>query len=99
MRRSSPEILTSEGPRAWSSSGRPSLISPRGFTASMSHLIDAIQAETRGDFATAAGPSLHLTESGLPLDRIGVFQALARCHEKLGHLNEAGAWRRKAGKA
>ncbi|OGS51405.1 MAG: hypothetical protein A3K65_00115 [Euryarchaeota archaeon RBG_16_68_12] len=65
----------------------------------MSHLIDAIQAETRGDFATAAGHYLHLTESGLPLDRIGVFQALARCHEKLGHLNEAGAWRRKAGKA
>jgi hypothetical protein len=28
---------------------------------------------------------------------VGVFQALARCAEKLGRLKEAGAWRRKAG--
>src|SRR5205823_2007706 len=38
-----------------------------------------------------------LTESGSPLDRVGIFQALARCAEKLGHLKKAGAWRRKAG--
>ncbi len=65
----------------------------------MSDLIDAIQAEARADFAAAAEHYRHLTESGTPLDRIGTFQALARCHERLGHVTEAGAWRRKAGKA
>ena len=38
-----------------------------------------------------------MTESGSSLDRIGIDQALARCHEKLGRLREAGVWRRKAG--
>ena len=65
----------------------------------MSDLIDAVQAEARADFASAAGHYLRLTESGTPLDRIGIYQALARCYEKLGHLAEAGAWRRRAGKA
>lgn len=65
----------------------------------MSRLIDAIQAETRGDFRTAAEHYRHLTESGSPLDRVGISQALARCHEKLGDLKAAGQWRRRAGKA
>jgi hypothetical protein len=65
----------------------------------MSHLIDAIQAETRGDFRTAAEYYRHLTESGSPLDRVGIYQALARCHEKLGELKGGGPWRRRAGKA
>jgi len=64
----------------------------------VSHLIDAIHAETRGDFRTAAEHYRHLTESGSPLDRVGICQALARCHEKLGDLKAAGQWRRKAGK-
>lgn len=63
----------------------------------MSDLVDAIDAEARGDFARALEPYAKLTESGSSLDRIGIFQALARCHEKLGRLKEAGAWRRKAG--
>src|SRR2546426_12786186 len=63
----------------------------------MSHLIDAIQAETRGDFRTAAEHYRHLTEGGSPVDRVGIYQALARCHEELGDLKAGGQWRRKAG--
>jgi len=65
----------------------------------MSHLIDAIRAEAKGDFRAAAGHYSHLTESGSLTDRIGTFQALARCHEKLGDVRTAGQWRRKAGGA
>ena len=63
----------------------------------MSDLVDAIDAEARGDFARALDHYAKLTESGTSLDRIGIYQALARCHEKLGQLHEAGAWRRGAG--
>jgi len=65
----------------------------------VSHLVEAIAAEARGDFAGALDHYTRLTETGSPLDRVGIFQALARCDEKLGHLKEAGAWRRKAGQA
>src|SRR5713101_7425190 len=63
----------------------------------MSDLIDAIEAESRGDFAAALPHYEKLTASGSPLDRVGIHQALARCNEKLGRLKDAGAWRRKAG--
>ena len=63
----------------------------------MSDLVDAIDAEARGDFAAALEPYAKLADSGSTLDRIGIAQALARCHEKLGRLREGGAWRRKAG--
>lgn len=63
----------------------------------MSDLVDAIDAEARGDLARALEHYERLTDSGSDLDRIGMYQALARCHEKLGRLREAGAWRRKAG--
>ena len=63
----------------------------------MSHLIDAIQAEALGDFHAAAQHYGHLTESGSVVDRIGIYQALARCHEKLGEVKSAGQWRRMAG--
>jgi tetratricopeptide (TPR) repeat protein len=65
----------------------------------MSDLLEAIDAEARGDFAKALTHYTKLTVSGSPLDRIGIFQALARCAEKLGRLKEAGAWRRQAGQA
>ena len=65
----------------------------------MSDLVEAIEAEARGDFTTALKHYTKLTESGSPLDRVGIFQALARCDEKLGRLKDAGGWRRKAGQA
>ncbi|MCI4371811.1 MAG: hypothetical protein L3J78_04105 [Thermoplasmata archaeon] len=63
----------------------------------MSDLLEAIEAEARADFAHALECYAKLTDSGSPLDRIGIFQALARCGEKLGRLKDAGGWRRKAG--
>ena len=73
------------------------LISPARLCLPMSDLVDAIDAEARGDFVRALEHYAKLTESGADLDRIGIYQALARCHEKLGRLRDAGAWRRKAG--
>ncbi len=67
--------------------------------AGMSDLVDAIDAEARGEFAKALEHYARLAESGSPLDRVGICQALTRCYEKLGRLKEAGAWRRKAGQA
>lgn len=63
----------------------------------MSDLVEAIDAEARGDFAKALEHYARLTESRSAMDRIGIFQALARCDEKLARLKEAGAWRRRAG--
>src|SRR3989442_3770855 len=63
----------------------------------MSDLLEAIDAEARGDFSKALTHYTKLTGSGSALDRIGIFQALARCAEKLGRLKDAGAWRRQAG--
>jgi hypothetical protein len=63
----------------------------------MSDLVEAIEAEARAEFAKALEHYARLTESGSSLDRVGIFQALARCSEKLGRLRDAGAWRRKAG--
>jgi len=63
----------------------------------MSDLMDAIEAESRGDFAAALPHYEKLTASGSAHDRVGIHQALARCNEKLGRLTDAGTWRRKAG--
>lgn len=63
---------------------------------SMATIVDAIEAEVRGDFRAAADAYRGLTDTGSPLDRIGIYQGLARCHEKLGQLAEAGPWRRRA---
>jgi len=63
----------------------------------MSDLLDAIEAEARADFSRALAHYEKLTTSGSALDRVGIFQALARCSEKQGRLAEAGGWRRKAG--
>jgi tetratricopeptide (TPR) repeat protein len=65
----------------------------------MSELVEAIDAEARGEFVQALQHYANLTESGSPLDRVGILQALARCSEKLGRLKEAGFWRRRAGQA
>src|SRR6266545_6241797 len=95
----SPETRTSVGCGESTSWHKRSLISRSGFPEPVSHLIDAIQAEAGGDFRSAAEHYRHLTEAGSPMDRVGIYQALARCHEKLGDVKAAGQWRRKAGKA
>ena len=41
----------------------------------MSDLTEAIAAEALGDFAKALDNYSRLTESGSPLDRVGIFQA------------------------
>ena len=63
----------------------------------MSDLVEAIEAEARGDFSQALPHYARLTGSASNIDRVGIFQALARCNEKLSRLPDAGAWRRKAG--
>lgn len=65
----------------------------------MSDLVEAIEAEARGEFSKALEHYEKLTDSGSPLDRVGIYQALARCNEKVGRLREAGGWRRRAGQA
>lgn len=62
----------------------------------MSKLLEAIDAEVRGDFAGAVTAYEGLAEHGSALDRIGICQALARCLEKMGRLSDAAAWRRRA---
>src|SRR5947199_10784643 len=65
----------------------------------MSDLLDAIEAEARGDFAAALPHYEKLTTSGSALDRVGIHQAVGWCYETLGRLKDAGRWRRKAGEA
>src|SRR5437879_13020180 len=74
------------------------LISAERLVRRMSDLVEAIEAEARSDFAKALGHYARLTESGSALDRVGIFQALARCNEKLGGLKDAGPRRRMAGR-
>lgn len=64
----------------------------------MSKLLAAIDAEVRGDYAKAIEAYEGLTEEGSNLDRIGIFQAIARCHEKTGETAKAAPWRRRAAK-
>jgi len=62
----------------------------------VSGLVDAIDAESRGDYARAAEAYASLADHGSPLDRIGIHQALARCYERMGQPREAAPWRRLA---
>jgi tetratricopeptide (TPR) repeat protein len=62
----------------------------------MSRLLDAIDAEVRGEFGRAIEAYRGLTDEGSDLDRIGIYQALARCHEKTARLEDAAPWRRRA---
>jgi len=62
----------------------------------MASLLDGVDAEVHGDFARAVVAYAGLAESGTSLDRIGICQAIARCHEKMAKLADAAPWRRKA---
>lgn len=65
----------------------------------MGPLTSAIKAELNTDYVHAIGYYRKLASQGTLLDRAGIYQALARCHEKLGVLKKAGAWHEKAGEA
>ncbi len=65
----------------------------------MSLLTAAIKAELTTDYPRAIRYYRKLTSQGSLLDRVGIYQALARCYEKLGELKKAGAWHEKAGEA
>ncbi len=65
----------------------------------MGLLTAAIKAELNTDYTQAVEHYGKLAVRGTMLDRVGIYQALARCHEKLGRLKKAGAWHEKAGDA
>ncbi len=65
----------------------------------MSLLTSAIRAELGADYRTAVGYYRKLARQGSLLDRVGTFQALARCYEKLAAFKKAGYWRERAGQA
>jgi tetratricopeptide (TPR) repeat protein len=57
----------------------------------------AIEAELRANYRRAITYYKKLAQEGSSLDRVGIHQAIARCYEKLGSLNEAALWHEKAG--
>jgi tetratricopeptide (TPR) repeat protein len=63
----------------------------------MGPLNSAIEAELSADYRRALGYYRKLASQGSLLDRIGIYQAIARCFEKLGSLKKAGYWHEKAG--
>ncbi len=65
----------------------------------MALLTAAIKAELNTDYPRAIEYYRKLASEGPLLDRVGIYQAVARCHEKLGELKKAGAWHEKAGDA
>src|SRR6266581_4699000 len=62
--------------KSFADAGR-SLISRERIRGSMSDLVEAIEAEARGDFSQALTHYEKLTASGSAIDRVGILQALA----------------------
>jgi tetratricopeptide (TPR) repeat protein len=65
----------------------------------LSLLTAAIRAELDSDYGTAVRNYRRLAKKGSLLDRVGIFQSIARCYEKLGKFTEAATWRERAGNA
>jgi tetratricopeptide (TPR) repeat protein len=63
----------------------------------MGLLNSAIEAELHGKYRRAIGRYKQLARQGSMLDRVGIYQAIARCFEKLGSLRKAGYWHERAG--
>ena len=63
----------------------------------MGLLNSAIEAELNADYRRAIPYYKRLAQQGSNLDRVGIYQAIARCYEKLGSLNKAAQWHEKAG--
>jgi hypothetical protein len=58
----------------------------------MGLLNSAIEAELDGEYRRAISRYSQLAKQGSILDRVGIYQAIARCLEKLGSLRKAGYW-------
>jgi tetratricopeptide (TPR) repeat protein len=65
----------------------------------MSKLTSAVKAELASDYRKAANLYSQLVTHGSQLDRIGIFQALAKCFEMLGSINKAAYWHERGGQA
>ena len=65
----------------------------------MNLLNSAIEAELDGKYHRAISCYTKLSKRGSTLDRVGIFQAIARCFEKLGSLRKAAYWHVRAGEA
>jgi hypothetical protein len=64
----------------------------------VSLLTYAIRAELNADYQRAVGYYRKLSAAqGSLLDRIGIFQSIARCYEKLAAFGKAAYWRERAG--
>ncbi len=63
----------------------------------MDLLNSAIEAELKADYRGAIVCYRKLATRGSSLDRVGIYQAIARCYEKLGSMNQAAHWHEKAG--
>ena len=64
----------------------------------MRSLNSAIRAELDADYRLAIKRYLSLSREGSKLDRVGIFQAIARCFEKLSSFERAAVWHERAGK-
>ena len=63
------------------------------------HLLNsAIEAELDADYRMAIKYYLPLSRQGSLLDRVGIYQAIARCFEKLGSFGKAALWHERAGR-
>ena len=63
------------------------------------HLLNsAIEAELDANYRLAIKRYLRLSRQGSMLDRVGIYQAIARCLEKLGSFGKAAVWHEKAGR-
>jgi hypothetical protein len=51
-----------------------------------------MESELRGDYSAAAKTYVRLTREGSDLDKIGIYQALARCSKLAGRLVVAAKW-------
>ena len=62
-------------------------------------LNSAIEAELDADYSLAIKCYVRLSRQGSMLDRVGIYQALARCFEKSGSNRKAAYWHDRAGQS
>lgn len=62
-------------------------------------LVDAIQREQEADYLGAIRAYRKLLKRGSALDKVGLYQGMARCFEHMGQYREGIGWRGKAAEA